>query len=92
MRFLRGSDLGRHSRAIGLLLGVLAVAPSANAASSPGTGDVIVAQARDDGEDDVTAFFQSGEYRKRFSIPQNTIVLLGVLAAVAGLAVKRSMR
>jgi hypothetical protein len=90
MRFLRGSDSGWRNRALSFLLGVLAVIPYVNAASDPGTSEAVVMQASDDREDDVVTFFQSGECKKRLSIPLITIGLLGVLAAVAGLAVKRS--
>jgi len=86
MRFRSGSASRRNKRAIGLLLCVLVVAPSVHANSSPGTAEAIATPAGDDREDDVTAFFQSGEYKKHLSLPLITIGLLSGLAAVAGLA------
>lgn len=92
MRFLHGSAARRNKRAIGLLLCVLLVAPSVSAAARPDTAEAIARPANDDREDDVTAFFQSGEYKKHLSIPLITLGVLGGLAAVAGLAGMRWTR
>jgi hypothetical protein len=95
MNFLLVPELRLQKLVLGVIVGVLAVAPSVAAESSRSTEKAIATQASDsagdDQEDDVTAFFQSGAYQQQLFLPSIAIVLVVVVvAAVRRLAVKRS--